>query len=66
MERVHYNDLVDRFGKDMANKLVRCLEQLAQIQNDIIEFDSDKRLEKALAALNDSSPAVAGNSHDRA
>ncbi len=53
MSYVTYKELVDRFGKNNARDLMRCIERLAEIRNDIIEMDSDKRFENALKALND-------------
>lgn len=50
---VTYNDLVVRYGTREALKLVRTIEELAQIQNEIVApFDQEVRLHRALEALN--------------
>ena len=50
--RITYNDMEMRFGKKPARDLLLCLERMARIQSDILHIDADRRLEKALSALN--------------
>lgn len=57
MDRITYNDMVQRFGKNRARDLLICMERLGIIRAEIIDMDFDKRLEKALLALNDNSVA---------
>ncbi|MEJ0063309.1 MAG: hypothetical protein WDO70_08940 [Alphaproteobacteria bacterium] len=52
-DRLTYNDLVARYGKDMAYGLLLTIEKMSKIKNDIATLDEDARLEQALHALND-------------
>jgi hypothetical protein len=51
VSQVTYDDLVERFGKDSAKNLVRCIEKLAAINDNIICFDEEERFAKAFHAL---------------
>ncbi len=53
MDAVTYNDLVSRFGSDRADQLLRMMENLAEIRDEIIGLDTNARFSRALDALND-------------
>ena len=52
MERITYQDLVARYGNTAAFDLLLKIERLAQINSEIIRFEEDERLQRALDALN--------------
>ena len=61
---ITYNDMVVRFGTKEARKMVRTIEDLAQLQGEIVApFDQEERLLRALEALNNVTPANDVNSH---
>lgn len=51
-DHITYADLVDRFGNHSARGLLRAVENLAQVKNDIVLFDHNARFQSALEALN--------------
>jgi len=51
IENITYAELVDRFGNDNALVLVRTVEKLAQVRDDIIFLDQNMRFQNALEAL---------------
>lgn len=52
MDRIKYQDLVDRYGSAAAFDLLLSVERLAKIKSDIIDFEEEVRFQKALDALN--------------
>ncbi len=52
MNKVTYEDMVTRYGNTQAFDLLLTLERLAQIKNDIFNYDEESRLQNALDALN--------------
>lgn len=48
---ITYKDMVMRFGKPNAKDLLLCIEKLAKIKDSIVDIDAEKRLQKALDAL---------------
>jgi hypothetical protein len=51
LHHVKFNDLVKRHGIRPALELVKRIETLARIKNDVIPLDQEARFRKALAAL---------------
>jgi hypothetical protein len=58
MDRITYQDLIVRFGRPMAFDLLLKIERLARIRDDISRFDEEARLQKALAALDETVEAA--------
>ena len=52
MEHITYHDLVARYGAPAAFDLLLQIEKLAAIRSDVIRFQEDERLQRALDALN--------------
>jgi cell fate (sporulation/competence/biofilm development) regulator YlbF (YheA/YmcA/DUF963 family) len=53
MIHVTYKDLVMRFGDSTAQQLMRTVERLAQLQNNVVTpIDREERFRQALEALN--------------
>jgi hypothetical protein len=53
MTYITYKDLVVRYGNKDARVMVRTIEMLAKIQDEIVTpFDHEIRLQRALEALN--------------
>ncbi len=50
---ITYTELVEKFGKDSAVGLLLCVERIARIKNDIIQFDRNARWSAALETLNE-------------
>jgi hypothetical protein len=53
MEKITYNDLVERYGRVMAFDLLLLVERLAKIRDDIATFDEETRFQRAVEALNE-------------
>jgi hypothetical protein len=54
MINVTYKDLVLRFGDNTAQKMMRTVESLADMQNEIVvPLDQEARFRRALEALNE-------------
>lgn len=53
MDRLTYSDLIACYGRDSAQYVLRAIERLAEIKNDIQSMDCETRLQAALDALND-------------
>jgi len=58
MENITYNDLVKRYGHDMAFNLLLSVEKLAKIKNDIATLDEETRFQRALDALDETNFAA--------
>jgi phage gp36-like protein len=52
---VTYDDLVSRYGQDNALQILKTIERLAEINNELEFMDRESRLQNALDALNDTS-----------
>jgi hypothetical protein len=52
MEKITYQELVDRYGSTRAFDLLLTVEKLAKIKYDINVLDEAIRFERALEALN--------------
>lgn len=50
---ITYTEMVSYFGKKPATDLLKCVERLAEIENEIIQFDKNARWEMALNSLNE-------------
>ena len=48
-----YKDLVATYGLDSAQHVLKSIELLAEIKNDLETLDDETRLKAALDALND-------------
>lgn len=53
MDSLTYNDLVNRYGKDLAFDLLLSIEKVAKTRDDTASLSEDARLQKALAALDE-------------
>lgn len=53
MDILTYNDLVARYGKDLAFDLLLSIEKVAKTRDDTVTLSEDARLQKALAALDE-------------
>ena len=51
-EPLTYDDLVQRFGSEMAFDFLLTVEKLAKVKDNDSTFDEEARLMKALEALN--------------
>lgn len=52
MDRVTYQDLIARFGNNMAFDLLITIEKLANARSTLYPLDENTRLQRALEALN--------------
>lgn len=50
---IKYTEVVDRFGQVPSEQLLICLENLADIHNEIANMECNKRWDNALTALNE-------------
>jgi hypothetical protein len=64
MDLVTYNDLIERNGYEGARDLLRCIERLAEIKQDILSLDNEVRLRTALVALNAAEKGALGKGGD--
>lgn len=55
---ITYGEVVNIFGKDPATQLLQCVERVAEIKSEIIQFDKNARWKVALKALNDTNLAM--------
>ena len=53
MDILTYNDLVARYGKDLAFDLLLSIEKVAKTRDDTAMLSEEKRLQKALTALDE-------------
>jgi hypothetical protein len=53
LDHITYTEMVGYFGKEPATDLLKCVERLAEIENEIIQFDKNARWETALRTLNE-------------
>jgi hypothetical protein len=53
MVRITYQDLIVCYGNPTAFDLLRLVERLARIKNEIIYLDKEVRFQRALDALNE-------------
>lgn len=53
MQHVTFSELAMRFGKRPAFNMLRTLERLAQIRDEIASLDMETRFQKALQALSE-------------
>ena len=51
MEHVTFADIAERHGVARAINLLRTIERLAQIKNEILSMDCDTRFEKAFRTM---------------
>jgi len=51
MHTVTYSDMAERHGHDQAYMLLKGMERIAQVRDDIIHFDRDIRFRRAFEAL---------------
>jgi hypothetical protein len=59
MVYITYKDLVVRYGNKNARDMIRAIETLAQIQNEIVTpINQNDRLQRALDALNEVNFAI--------
>ena len=56
MDSLTYNDLVARYGKDLAFDLLLSIEKVAKTRDDTVPLSEEARLQKALAALDEPLP----------
>ncbi|MDD3370362.1 MAG: hypothetical protein PHE27_00905 [Alphaproteobacteria bacterium] len=61
MKYISYRELVKLFGRNLAGELLRVLERASLHINNVIPFNRDERMKRALESLNEESIEIAGD-----